>query len=444
MSLFSSSTSMDMQTSTVGCNIAHGADVSPRTSVSLQSSHVRTPAPAKTQVKPHAKLRVAILGSSGSIGTQTLDVCRRHADKIDVVALSVHSSTDKLVAQAQEFKPRYAVVSNKTHAHDAILQQLPSTTTLTCGARALEELVYADDIDCVVCAVVGFAGVRVGYAALKAGKKLAYANKESLVVAGDLLMPLVTPYNLVPVDSEHSAIFQCLVGEGLSPIQKIWLTCSGGPFFGLTKNQLKAVTPQQALAHPTWRMGAKITIDSATLMNKGLEILEAARLFEVPIDEIEVLVHRQSTIHSMVEFVDGSLKAQLGASDMRIAIQYALSYPKRWDTPTQPRLDWHTIAPLSFDSADEDAFGCLRLARQAGRTGKTMPCAMNAANEVANAAFRRGDCSFLDIEATVAHVMEHHTPLSVESIEMLEDVDAACRVQAREFLGIVSHADAQC
>lgn len=386
---------------------------------------------------PHeGPVRVAVLGCSGSIGTQTLDVCRRHADRVRVVALSVNSSTARLVSAAREFGCAHVAVSDERHARDAVLSELPRGCSCGSGPSAVTELACLPDVDVVVNALVGFAGIHAGHAALRAGKRLAYANKESIVCGGDLLMPLARPGALVPVDSEHSAIFQCLVGEAPSSVHRIWLTCSGGPFYGRSREELADVTAEQALAHPTWSMGAKITIDSATLMNKGLEVIEAHHLFSQPVDAVRVLVHRQSRIHSMVEFVDGVVKAQLGGSDMRAPIQYALSYPERWGASVE-RVDWCSADPLTFGEADEVAFGCLALAREAGRVGGTLPCAMNAANEVANAAFRRGACGFLDIERTVSAVMDATSPERVESLEQLDEVDARAREAARTVLSEV-------
>ena len=383
---------------------------------------------------PHAPrrrpLRVAILGCSGSVGQQTLDVCRHHTDRLQVVALAVHSSCAALVAAAHEFHPTCVAVADKSCRHDALLANLPENCKLTFGSEAVCALAELEDVDCVVNAVVGEVGIYAGYAALTAGKILAYANKESIVVGGDLLMPLVRPGQLIPVDSEHSAIFQCLVGEKLSDVSKIWLTCSGGPFFGKCREELAHVTVADALAHPTWSMGAKISIDSATLMNKGLEILEAHHLFETPIDDIHVLIHRQSRIHSMVEFVDGSVKGQLGPSDMRIPIQYALSYPERWQGVAQPVL-WGTTNPLTCAEPDEKTFGCLALAKQAGRAGGTAPCVMNAANEIANEAFRLGKIGFLDIERIVSSVMEKIPREPTESIAQLSEIDAHARALAQ-------------
>ncbi|MEE1210224.1 MAG: 1-deoxy-D-xylulose-5-phosphate reductoisomerase, partial [Parafannyhessea umbonata] len=287
----------------------------------------------KSGVTRHEPQRVAVLGASGSIGTQTLDVCRKHADRLRVVAVAVNDSVAFAVKAAREFGCAHVVIANEAHRHDPALAELPASCEVSFGQEGLMRIASAEDVDSVVDAVVGFAGIYAGYAALKAGKALMYANKESLVVGGDLLMPLARPGRLIPVDSEHSAIYQCLVGEHRSDVHRIWLTCSGGPFYGMGREELSHVSAAMALKHPTWAMGAKITIDSATLMNKGLEVLEAHHLFDVPVDMVNVLVHPQSMVHSMVEFEDGVVKAQLGPSDMRIPIQYALSYPERWETP---------------------------------------------------------------------------------------------------------------
>ncbi|QOY59851.1 1-deoxy-D-xylulose-5-phosphate reductoisomerase [Thermophilibacter immobilis] len=378
-------------------------------------------------------LRVAVLGCSGSIGSQTLDVCRRHADRLRVVALSVRSSTERLCASAREFGCAHVAVADPARAHDGALEGLPAGCVLSSGPAAATALASLPDVDVVVNALVGFAGIHAGYAALAAGKVLAYANKESIVVGGDLLMPFARPGRLLPVDSEHSAIFQCLVGESPQNVSRIWLTCSGGPFYGRVRAELAGVSVAEALAHPTWRMGAKITVDSATLMNKGLEVIEAHHLFQQPIDRIRVLVHQQSRIHSMVEFVDGIVKAQLGGSDMRAPIQYALSYPDRWEAACE-RVDWCAADPLTFGEADEKTFGCLALAREAGRAGGTLPCALNAANEVANEAFRRGLCGFLDIERIVSSVMDASSAERVESVEQLVEADERARALASAAL----------
>lgn len=380
-----------------------------------------------------ARLRVAILGVSGSIGTQALDVCRQHPDRLRVEAISVRSSVAKAVAVARELGVPHVVVADEARRNDPALADLPDGCEVTFGPKALEEVACLPEVDCVLNAVVGAAGIEVGLAALKADKVLTYANKESIVLGGDLLMPLAKPGRLIPVDSEHSAIYQCLVGERRRDLHAIWLTCSGGPFRGRTRDELAHVTAADALRHPTWTMGPKITIDSATLMNKGLEVIEAHWLFDVAIDDVRVLVHPESKVHSMVEFSDGVVKAQLGPSDMRIPIQYAFSYPERWDTPS-PRVDWHEVGPLTFGEADEETFGCLALAKEAGRAGGTLPCAMNAANEVANAAFRAGECGFLDIEGVVRSVMEATDVEPVSSLEQLSEVDARSRQEARRLV----------
>lgn len=375
------------------------------------------------------RVRVALIGCTGSIGSQAIDVCRQHADKLEIVALTVHGSTDELVSLAREFKPACVGVTDPAHADDPVLGELPRGTKLITGDAALTEIPVRDDVDCVLVAVVGAAGLPASHAALTAGKRLALANKESLVVAGDLLMPLAAPGQLLPVDSEHSAIFQCLLDPRHDDIHAIWLTCSGGPFFGRSASELECVTAREALAHPTWKMGPKITIDSATLMNKGLERIEAMHLFGTAIQDIRVLIQRESKIHSMVEFADGAVIAHLGASDMRLPIQYAFSYPARWDTPA-PRVDFRTLGSLTFDAPDPHAFRCLALAERAGVTGGTLPCVMNAANEVAVAAFLANECSFTDIARIVERTMDAHAVERVESFEQLHDIDAWARAAA--------------
>lgn len=381
----------------------------------------------------HRPIRVAILGCSGSIGTQALDVCRAHPDKVKVSALAVNTSTRTLVAAAREFGCGHVAVADEGLRHDAALEELPKGCELGFGRDAVTRLATLPDVDCVIVAVVGEAGIWASHAALVAGKVWAPANKEALVSGGDLLMPLAKPGRVLPIDSEHNAIYQCLVGERRSDVSRIWLTCSGGPFFGRTREELSGVTAAEALAHPTWTMGPKITIDSATLMNKGLEVIEAHHLFGVDIDDVSVLVHRESRIHSAVEFSDGSVKALIAPSDMRIPIQYAMSYPERWESPCA-RVDYTSLAPLTFAAPDPKAFRCLALALEAGRTGGTLPCAMNAANEVANAAFRAGACGFCDIDAIVESVMDATAVESVQSLEQLAEVDAMARDRAREAL----------
>lgn len=378
-------------------------------------------------------LRVALLGCTGSIGKQTLDVVRMHPDKLKLTALAVNSSCEGLVRAAREFDVSHVAIADETRRNDPALAELPKDCELGFGQDSVTRLASLPDVDCVLVAVVGEAGIWASHEALRAGKIWAPANKEALVIGGDLLMPMAKPGRVLPVDSEHNAIYQCLVGERRHDVKKIWLTCSGGPFFGRTREQLASVTAADALAHPTWKMGAKITIDCATLMNKGLEVIEAHHLFDVPIDDVNVLVHRQSKIHSAVEFADGSVKAQLGPSDMRVAIQYALSFPERWESPAT-HVDWRCSEPLTFAAPDTEAFRCLDLALSAGKTGGTLPCAMNAANEVANEAFREGRCGFTDIDAIVEGVMDatHVEPLS--SLEQIAEVDALARTRARDLL----------
>lgn len=399
------------------------------------------------------KKRIVVLGSSGSIGAQTLDVVRRHADKLEVVGLALGSRVEVLESQVREFGVRHAAVGDESvreapaarslAAHLALADDAETAATLGFGQDAVVDLVRLPEVDIVVNALVGAAGLRASYEALRAGKVLALANKESLVVGGDLIMPLAARLDeqrraggsapatgpagsLMPIDSEHGAIYQCLLGERADEVEKLWVTASGGPFRGRTRSQLADITPAQALAHPTWNMGAKISIDSSTLMNKGLEVIEAHHLFAMPYDRIEVVVQPQSAIHSMVEFSDGSVKAHLGTTDMRIPIQFALSYPDRWEAPVAP-LDFRTLGSLEFAAPDTDTFRCLALAREAGETGGTLPCAMNAANEVAVAAFLAEQCAYLDIAACVEAVMEAHEAKRVESIEQLEEIDAWAR-----------------
>lgn len=362
-----------------------------------------------------APRKIVVLGSTGSIGRQTLEVAAMHPDKLEVVGLSCHRNTALMEEQAARFGVRHTAV----------------------GAEEALELVHLDEAEVVVNALVGATGLRASVETLSSGRVLALANKESLVVGGDLIMPLADePGRLMPVDSEHGAIYQCLVGEDAREVSRLWVTASGGPFRGKTREELARVTAADALAHPTWNMGRKITIDSSTLMNKGLEVIEAHHLFQMPYERIEVLVQPQSAIHSMVEFTDGSVKAHLGATDMRIPIQYALSWPERWPSPAE-HVDFRTMGPLGLGAPNTAAFRCLDLAISAGKTGGTMPAAMNAANEVAVAAFLEGVCGFLDIEGTIQHVMEHHAPQEVRSLEQLEAVDAEARTRAEEHLARV-------
>lgn len=377
-------------------------------------------------------LRIAVLGSTGSIGRQTLDVVSRYPERVTVVALAAHSSVELLAQQARAHNVEVIALADPASAL-AVAETLP-TAQVESGAHAVEALASHPDVDLVVNALVGAAGLRVTVAALKAGKTLALANKESLVVGGSLVTALAAPGQMIPVDSEHSAIYQCLLGEHAQDVAKIWLTASGGPFRGRTRDQLEGVTSAQALAHPTWNMGPKISIDSATLMNKGLEVIEAHHLFGTDYDRIRVVVHPQSCVHSMVEFSDGSVKAHLGATDMRIPIEFALSQPRRWDAPLDP-VDFTTLGSLDFEPPDYETFRCLSIAFQAGRAGGTAPAIMNAANEVAVAAFLAGRCGFLDIERIVESTLNAHTAEPLESIEQVEAVDARSREFAAGLLG---------
>ena len=384
-----------------------------------------------------SKKRVAILGCTGSVGTQTLDVCRQHADRLQVVALSAHTRTDDLVKAARDHGASRVCVTDEVHAEDPVLDELPKGCELYRGMAGAIEMCLADDVDIVVVSIVGAAGLTASYELIRAGKTLALANKESLVVGGDLIMPLAKPGKLLPVDSEHSAIFQCYLGERREETHCIWLTCSGGPFYGRSRAELEGVTVHDALSHPTWNMGAKITIDSATLMNKGLERIEAKHLFGIDIDRINVVIHRQSKVHSMVEYADGSVMAHLGASDMRIPCQYALSYPERWETPC-PRLDFREIGHLDFSAPDMETFRCLKLAEDAAHAGGTMPCVLNAANEVAVGSFLRGALSFTGIDRVVEACMDAHEAQRVQSIEQLLDIDAWARSQAKGAIASLS------
>jgi 1-deoxy-D-xylulose-5-phosphate reductoisomerase len=377
-------------------------------------------------------LRVAVLGSTGSIGLQTLDVARRHPERVRIVALAANKSASVISKQAAEFGVRYVALADEASALEA-RRILPPSVDIGAGDDAVVDLAALSEADIVLNALVGAAGLRATVAALQSGKKLALANKESLVVGGEFVMAMVAEGQLLPVDSEHSAIFQCYLGEDARDVARIWLTASGGPFRGRSRDELRRVTAVQALAHPTWNMGPKITVDSASLMNKGLEVIEAHHLFGVGIDDVRVLVHPQSCIHSMVEFADGSVKAHLGATDMRIPIQYAFSHPRRWEAPLPP-VDFAEIGRLDFMNPDLETFGCLRLALEAGREAGTAPAVLNAANEVAVAAFLAGECGFLDIESTVAAVLDGFDIEPLSSVAQIESVDVESRRLASDWL----------
>lgn len=383
------------------------------------------------------KQQICILGSTGSIGTQALDVIRQHPDRYEAYCLTANNSVDKLVAQAREFSPACVVIANEDHYKEVqdALSDRPDIKVYA-GKEALNEVVEAGPVDMVLASMVGFSGLVPTIHAIKAGKKICLANKETLVVAGELILDLVRQHHvaLLPVDSEHSAIFQCLYGEDADQVDKILLTCSGGPFRLFTQEQLEHVTAADALKHPTWDMGAKITIDSASLMNKGFEVMEARWLFGVPADRIEVLIHPQSVIHSGVQFVDGAVKAQLGVPDMRLPIQYAFSFPER--LPLQgDRLDLFKMGHLDFFRPDQEKFRCLALAYEAIGKGGNMPCILNAANEVANLAFRQGRLSFLGMADVISKTMEQATFDATPDLEVYLQTDREARAIASGLIG---------
>lgn len=383
------------------------------------------------------KQQICILGSTGSIGTQALDVIRQHPDRYEAYCLTANNSVDKLVAQAREFSPACVVIANEDHYKEVqdALSDRPDIKVYA-GKEALNEVVEAGPVDMVLASMVGFSGLVPTIHAIKAGKKICLANKETLVVAGELILDLVRRHHvaLLPVDSEHSAIFQCLYGEDADQVDKILLTCSGGPFRLFTQEQLEHVTAAGALKHPTWDMGAKITIDSASLMNKGFEVMEARWLFGVPADRIEVLIHPQSVIHSGVQFVDGAVKAQLGVPDMRLPIQYAFSFPER--LPLQgERLDLFKMGHLDFFRPDQEKFRCLALAYEAIGKGGNMPCILNAANEVANLAFRQGRLSFLGMADVISKTMEQATFDATPDLEVYLQTDREARAIASGLIG---------
>ena len=381
------------------------------------------------------KKQICILGSTGSIGTQALDVIRQHPDLYEAYALTANDSVEKLAEQAREFNPAAVVIANEARYEELKARLADTDVKVYAGHKALCEIVEAGPVDMVLAALVGFAGLEPTIRAIKARKKICLANKETLVVAGELMLDLVQKYHvdLLPVDSEHSAIFQCLVGEETNEVDKILLTCSGGPFRNFTHEQLLTVTAADALRHPTWNMGAKITIDSASLMNKGFEVMEAKWLFGVPAEKIEVLVHPQSVVHSGVQFKDGAVKAQLGVPDMRLPIQYAFSFPNRLPL-NGDRLDLFGTQKLEFFKPDVQKFPCLRLAYEAISEGGNMPCILNAANEVANAAFRRGECSFLGMADVIGQTMRQASFDKTPNLDTYLQTDAEARRIAASLL----------
>ncbi len=379
--------------------------------------------------------RIAILGSTGSIGTQALDVVLQHPDAFSVSVLTAQSNADLLVEQAMQFHPSHVVIGDE-NKYDSVKKALSGTSIhVLAGADALQEVVCLANVDVVLTALVGYAGLLPTVKAIKAGKPIALANKETLVVAGSLIMPLAREMGvpILPVDSEHSAIFQCLMGEAHNPIEKVILTASGGPFRGKKRADLVGVSRAQALKHPNWTMGAKITIDSASLMNKGLEVIEAAWLFDVKASQIDVIVHPQSIVHSLVQFEDGSIKAQLGLPDMKLPIQFALGYPNRMHADF-PRFDFRNFASLTFEQPDVETFRNLGLAFQALDQGGNMPCILNAANEVAVAAFLKDEIGFLEMSDLLADCMAKGTFLSDPSLEDYITTDKLTREMAQMWV----------
>ncbi len=379
--------------------------------------------------------RLAILGSTGSIGTQTLDIVSRYPDLFTVEALTAGNNIDLLILQAKFFRPRQVVIANDSHYLKLKKELAGLPIEVLSGTEASEAVVTGSTVDTVVAAMVGFAGLGPTAAAVAAGKEVALANKETLVVAGEMITGYAarSGSRLIPIDSEHSAIMQCLRGERAGSVEKIILTGSGGPFRTTPAEELPAVTPEMALRHPNWTMGAKITIDSATMMNKGLEVIEAHWLFGIPAEKIEVLIHPQSVIHSLVQFTDGSVKAQLGIPDMRLPIIYALTYPDRVITDI-PRPELADIASLTFERPDTKRFRNLALAREAIARGGNIPCALNAANEVAVASFLKNKIRFTDIAATVEYVIENTEFNKEASPGVYGETDSRSRSLAKKFI----------
>lgn len=382
------------------------------------------------------KQQICILGSTGSIGTQALDVIEQHSDLYEVYCLTANNRVKELAEQAHKFHPAAVVIANENHYEELqdMLSDEPDIKVYA-GAKALCDIVQAEPIDMVLASMVGFSGLEPTIHAIKARKKICLANKETLVVAGELICNLAQEYHvpILPVDSEHSAIFQSLVGEGDNEVEKLLLTCSGGPFRNFTHEQLEKVTAADALKHPTWDMGAKITIDSASLMNKGFEVTEAKWLFGVPADKIEVLIHPQSVVHSAAQFVDGAVKAQLGVPDMRLPIQYAFSFPQRLHLDGE-RLDLFKTQDLQFFKPDYKKFKCLQLAFDAIRKGGNMSCIVNAANEIVNAGFRKGECGFLQMADIIEETMAKATFDSNPDLDVYLQTDAEARRIATELM----------
>lgn len=380
--------------------------------------------------------KVAILGSTGSIGTQALEVIRKFPDYFSVEVLTAMSQYNLLIQQAIEFNPNAVVIGNEKYYKKVEEALHPFGIKVFAGQDSLSQIVTMDDIDLVLSALVGFSGLKPTLSAIEAGKHIALANKETLVVAGELVMRIAAEKQvaILPVDSEHSAIFQCLQGESINPIEKIYLTASGGPFRGMGKNELEKVTKKEALKHPNWKMGCKITIDSATLMNKGLEVIEARWLFHLKPSQIEVVVHPQSIIHSIVQFTDGSMKAQMGLPDMRLPIQYALSFPERWKSDF-PRLNFADYSMLSFEQPDQTNFRNLALAFNALEKGGNAPCILNAANEVVVAAFLKDQIGFLQMSEVIEQCMQQMPYVPEPGFEDYSYTDNETRIRALELIG---------
>ena len=378
---------------------------------------------------------IAILGSTGSIGRQALEVVAAYPERFAVQVLAAGNQADLLIEQALAFRPQQVVIGNEAKYEQVKAALQPQGISVATGAAALEEAVQLDMLDLVLVALVGYAGLKPTVSAIRAGKDIALANKETLVVAGELVTQLVAEHGvqLLPVDSEHSAIFQCLAGEQHNPLEKIILTASGGPFRGKKAGELATVTREQALRHPNWEMGAKITIDSATLMNKGLEVIEAHWLFGVQRQQIEVVVHPQSIIHSLVQFEDGSIKAQMGLPDMKLPIQYALTYPERLKT-TFPRFNFAAYPALTFEPPDLDTFRNLALAYESMDRGGNMPCVLNAANEVAVEAFLQDKIGFLDMPELIATCLAKIPHIKQPDLNDYVETDKETRIKAQELI----------
>ncbi|MDR9415963.1 MAG: 1-deoxy-D-xylulose-5-phosphate reductoisomerase [Gracilimonas sp.] len=378
------------------------------------------------------KQRLAILGSTGSIGTQALEIVRQHPDKFEIVVLSANSNWELLAEQVHEFNPKKALIANEDHFEQ--LREIAADTEILSGAKYLPELASSDEVDTLLNALVGFAGFDSTLAAIQAGKKVALANKESLVVGGEIITDALrqSESKLIPVDSEHSAMLQCLVGEQYEDIEEIIITASGGPFREFTKEQMKTVTVEQALDHPNWSMGTKITVDSSTMMNKGLEIIEAHWLFDIPVKKIRPVIHPQSIIHSMITFTDGSSKAQLGLPDMKVPIIYALSYPGRFPLST-PRMNWDEAQNLTFEPVDFEKFPCVKLAMNSIASGGYASAVLNAANEVAVERFLNGEIGYIRIPEIVEKSLANIQWNDSLNPETLKEIDKETRTFAQSI-----------